>query len=93
MSEWQPGGESGKSYERRLAEGFYDRWLGGEVILDIGCGGSRVLLRAIGIDLGYPGYDGIQLPFADETVDAVYSSHMLEHAPDPLPSFATGIGG
>ena len=86
MTEWQPGGESGKSYERRLAEGFYDRWLGGEVILDVGFGGSRVLPRAIGIDLGYPGgYDGIQLPFADETIEAVYSSHMLEHTPDPAP--------
>lgn len=38
-----------------------------------------VLPHAVGVDLDYPGYDGATLPFADESVDTVYSSHMLEH--------------
>jgi hypothetical protein len=38
--------------------------------------------HAIGVDLDFPGYDGTTLPFADESVDTVYSSHMLEHVPD-----------
>ncbi len=32
--------------------------------------------------LNYPGYDGRTLPFADESQDAVYSSHCLEHIAD-----------
>ena len=39
---------------------------------------------AIGIDLDYPGYDGLTLPFPDDSQDAVYSSHCLEHIPNHL---------
>jgi SAM-dependent methyltransferase len=34
------------------------------------------------VDLDYPAYDGKRLPFPDESIDTVYSSHMLEHAAD-----------
>jgi ubiquinone/menaquinone biosynthesis C-methylase UbiE len=36
---------------------------------------------AVGVDIDYPQYDGRTLPFADESQDAVYSSHCLEHIP------------
>jgi SAM-dependent methyltransferase len=38
--------------------------------------------QAVGIGLDYPGYDGLHLPFGDETQDAVFCSHCLEHIED-----------
>lgn len=35
--------------------------------------------NAIHVDLDYPGYDGLHLPFKDNSQDFVYSSHVLEH--------------
>lgn len=76
--------ESRSTYQNKIDSGFFSKYLGGEVILDIGYKGARsdavpVLRNAIGVDLDYPGYNGNRLPFADESVDAVYSSHCLEH--------------
>jgi predicted SAM-dependent methyltransferase len=59
--------------------------MAGDVVLDVGYKGYAnpegitVVPHAIGVDLDYPGYDGKRLPFADGSVDAVYSSHCLEH--------------
>lgn len=58
--------------------------------LDIGYKGYQgnvqpILPGATGIDLDTPGYDGIKLPFEDESHDYVYSSHVLEHTPHPIP--------
>ena len=59
--------------------------MAGDVVLDVGYKGYvnpkgiTVVPHAIGVDLDYPGYDGARLPFADNSVDAVYSSHCLEH--------------
>src|SRR5436305_812127 len=41
------------------------------------CGPNRPARH--GVDVDYPGYDGIHLPFPDESQDAVYNSHCLEH--------------
>lgn len=81
------GLESQKSYKAKIEEGFFDRFLSGEAILDIGFAGHEgdgqpIVPQAIGIDKDYPGYDGITLPFADESQDAVYSSHCFEHIED-----------
>jgi len=81
--------EVGKSLRQKRRSGFCKAYLSGHRILDIGVRGvanrsTSLIPNAIGIDLDYPGYDGVHLPFGDATVDAVFSSHMLEHAADPL---------
>jgi len=83
--DYNPPGEAGRSYQRRILSGFLDRYCSGERVLDVGFTGydnperKAALPDAIGIDLDYPGYDGITLPFADGSVDTVFSSHCLEH--------------
>jgi SAM-dependent methyltransferase len=68
-----------------LRSGFLDRYCSGPLILDVGYTGydnpekKTALPGAIGIDLDYPGYDGLHLPFDDGSVDCVFSSHCLEH--------------
>ena len=81
------GPELAKSYERKLQDGFFQRWLAGPNILDIGYKGSfyesaPVLPHAVGVDLDTPGYDGLTLPFATESQDGVFACHCLEHMPD-----------
>ena len=81
-------GEAGKSYSARRASGFLSRYLSGATVLDIGYKGYdnpegiTVVPHAIGVDLDYPGYEGLRLPFEDGSVDAVFSSHCLEHIAD-----------
>ena len=81
-----PGGaELKKTHRLRVANGFLEAYLSGDVVLDIGNTGSgnpdnrTVVPHAIGIDLDYPGYDGTVLPFANDSVDTVFSSHCMEH--------------
>lgn len=77
--------EPHKSHQRRLDSGFYQRYLSGEAILDIGGGdGVSLIPNAITVDLDYPGYDGAILPFAENSQDAVFSSHCLEHVHDSI---------
>lgn len=80
-----PPGEAGKSYARRMRTGFFERYCSGDVVLDVGYSGydnperKTAVPGAIGIDLDFPGYDGLHLPFVDASVDTVFSSHCLEH--------------
>jgi SAM-dependent methyltransferase len=85
--DWPVKGEAGRSFTEKLKNGFFSTYMAGEVTIDVGYRGAfedaiPILPHAIGVDLDYPGYDGKKLPFADESVDTVYSSHMLEHVAD-----------
>lgn len=86
------GPETEKSHKSRswscgARTSFYERYMGGRG-LDVGYRGSLenadpVLETAIGIDIDYPGYDGLVLPFQPESQDYVFSSHCLEHLNSP----------
>jgi hypothetical protein len=67
--------------------GRLDAFLSGADILDIAhdappAAGRKIRPHAIGVDLLYPGYDGKTLPFANDSQDAVFVSHTLEHLAD-----------
>lgn len=81
------GLESQKSYVAKIESGFFNRFLSGRAVLDIGFAGhggdgQPIVPQAIGVDKDFPGYDGVHLPFTDESQDAVYSSHCFEHVED-----------
>ncbi|MDR3489478.1 MAG: methyltransferase domain-containing protein [Bradyrhizobium sp.] len=83
--EYVGNAEAGKFYKAYRQSGFFESYMSGEKVLDIGYKGYdnpkllTIVPHAIGVDLDYPGYDGARLPFDDGTIDAVYSSHCLEH--------------
>jgi SAM-dependent methyltransferase len=81
------GPETEKSHLHRTESGFYSKYMSGTG-LDIGYRGSLataepVLHSAIGVDLDYPGYNGVILPFPNDSQDYVFASHILEHVPLP----------
>jgi SAM-dependent methyltransferase len=78
------GFETSKTYADKISSGFFQRFMSGPVVMEIGYKGydggtTAVVPQAIGVDVGYPGYDGETFPFADESFDAIYSSHCFEH--------------
>jgi SAM-dependent methyltransferase len=81
---WVVQGEAGKTYQLKVASGFIQKYLSGPFVLDVGFRGHMdgsvpITPDAVGVDLDFPSYNGTTLPFSDESVDAVFSSHMLEH--------------
>jgi SAM-dependent methyltransferase len=82
------GPEVRKTMRARIESGFFAQYLSGPNVLDIGFRGGDpanqpIVPWAIGVDKDYPGYDGVRLPFADRSQDAVHSSHCLEHIANP----------
>src|SRR5204863_10053898 len=81
------GPEAARSYQRRVDSGFFKKYLSGKTILDIGYRGEYqtsvpIVEQAIGIDLDYPGYDGVHLPCPHGSQATVFSSHSYEHIAD-----------
>lgn len=76
------GQETQKSHQRRIDNGDYDKYFKGKGI-DVGYRGYRPnvvpVAGSIGVDTDYSDYDGVHLPFDDESLDFVHSSHCLEH--------------
>ena len=80
-------GEAEKGFDRRLEDGFWDRFVRPGLVVDVGYRGSRpdaepLFLDAIGLDIGTPGYNCHDLPFAQGEVGTVHASHLLEHVVD-----------
>ena len=87
MTSRKIGHESAKTYLANVQSGFFDKYLSGKNVLDIGYQGVKgvsctIVPYAIGIDCDTPGYDGLHLPVDTKSQDAVYSSHCLEHIED-----------
>lgn len=83
------GREASKTYAAKLQSGFFRAYLSGPNVLDVGFRGnsgeaSPIVEHAVGVDLGFPGYDGVNLPFPSDSQDSVYSSHCLEHTENPV---------
>lgn len=77
-----------KTFEEKLENGFFEKYMSGHGV-DIGYRGGNadnlpILPSAIGVDIGFRGYDGVTLPFPSGQFDYVYSSHCLEHVLKPF---------
>ncbi|WP_420139414.1 methyltransferase domain-containing protein [Sphingomonas sp.] len=83
------GFETRKSYAEKIRSGFFDTYMSGPNVMEIGYKGYEgatvpIVPQAIGVDVGYPGYEGATFPFEDGSFDAIYSSHCFEHIGDWL---------
>jgi predicted SAM-dependent methyltransferase len=80
-----------ETQKRLQSKDWSDKYLQGNG-LDIGFAGyvenpEPIVPNSIGIDIGYPGYDGENLPFASSSQDFVFAGHVLEHIQSPLSPF------
>ena len=73
-------GETAKSHNRRISEGFFEKYCKGEG-LDVGYGADLIIPNSSGWDLRN-GDAQYLADIEDESFDFVYSSHCLEHMYD-----------
>lgn len=88
MSDWKfekIGPEPKRSFTKRmLPNGLYTNFCIG-IGVDVGYGGNDscpAVPWAEGVDKDTPGYNGTTLPYSDNTLDFLFSSHALEHIND-----------
>jgi SAM-dependent methyltransferase len=74
-------GETSKARPRREREGFFEKYCQGKG-LDIGFGGDLLTETCTGWDFEHGDAQSLT-GIRDESFDFVYSSHTLEHLPDP----------
>ena len=74
-------GETTKAYSRREREGFFKNYCKGEG-LDIGFGSDLITKDAKGYDFEHGNAQYLK-GVKDNSYDFVYSSHTIEHLPDP----------
>lgn len=67
--------------KRRLAEGYFDKYFVGKGV-DMGCGDDPVTPDCLKYDAIY-GLDAQNPNLPKESFDFVFSSHCLEHLPEP----------
>lgn len=82
--------ETFKAHQRRLASGFYEKYIKGQGI-DIGCGridtfdGIDTISMTDCVHHDKDDCDATTMDkYADNTFDYVYASHVLEHLDDPI---------
>jgi hypothetical protein len=78
------GGETAKSYDARIEDGFWSRFVGGPDIVDIRYRGFAddvlpIFDGAARVELDEPGQAGRPLPFADSSQDVVFANYCLPH--------------
>ena len=74
-------GETSKAHDRRIREGFFELFCNG-IGLDIGFWGDLVTKNSTGFDFEHGDAQKLE-HIEDESFDFVYSSHTIEHLPDP----------
>ena len=74
-------GETSKAHSRRVKEGFVENYCKGEG-LDIGFGSDLITNDAKGYDFEHGNAQYLK-GVKDNSYDFVYSSHTIEHLPDP----------
>mgnify|MGYP003339310360 CR=1 FL=1 len=77
-------GEGRSGFDRRLKDGFWSKFVRDGVVLDIGYGvGSEpIFTEAIGLEEGTPNYNGRNIPYDNDSVATIHTSHLLEHIYD-----------
>jgi SAM-dependent methyltransferase len=74
-------GETSKAQSRRVREGFFEKYCKGNG-LDIGFGSDLITKDAKGYDFEHGNAQYLK-GVKDNSYDFVYSSHTIEHLPDP----------
>jgi len=74
-------GETSKAHHRRKMEGFFEKFCNGDG-LDIGFGSDLITKDAKGYDFEHGNAQYLK-GVKDNSYDFVYSSHTIEHLPDP----------
>lgn len=82
--------ETIRAKERRIKEGFFEKYIDGKTVIDIGCGRLQTHDGVDSVCEHAEKHDSdicdahIMDAYGDESFDTVYASHILEHLSDPV---------